>query len=296
MSGLEYGLGSLDIPLVLGEEKTFIFDRMVKSISFTNNRYNGGSTSRIFAEYEIGPVGDVYLVFADYAEKPGPLIGWSGGGLSAPAYPKIAEAVFYSGITDNNLMIRDGKWVLVAFQPEGNTTFNTDFYIYKMVTPKLPTKDKYGINIYNAKGDLLLHSGWKVARINNFFSSKLGGLPALESDSEVTLIGTTYGERIIDWYDEPFSAGVAKWHVGNNKLVNVGFYRKYTLYDLKTHEFPRNCYGYLSPIIRDGYLTFSVAHLETGPQSLSNAFGSGAHVVGVPDRFVNPVIVIDKPI
>ena len=76
----------------------------------------------------------------------------------------------------------------------------------------------------------------------------------------------------------------------------MGFYRKYTLYNLETREFPRSCYGYLSPIIRDGYLTFSVAHLETGPKSLSDTFDGGAHVVGVPNRFVNPVIVIDKPI
>lgn len=281
----KYSLRSLDIPLILGDEETYIFERKITSQEMKSHRYVLGTkeTGNIFSQYELGSSNNEYKIFARYSNLPNIYEGWSAGGFIG-----VPDGLILSGITDNSLIISGNKWWLLSFNPV-NRNIQTTFYIYKKVLPEQPGKENYGLNLYNKKGRLIFNSSWKVARILHYWNPC--GYDA-DPRMEYLPMGRVNGATSFwDFYTSNLNKNI-KVPVPSNALVSIGLYNEMELLTEHDH-YPVK--GYLAPIIINGFLTLSPAHYLGGPHNLINEFGNGKNVSGVSHYVFNPIIVIENP-
>ena len=290
----DYGVFSNELPLFLGQEKLMIFERKIalKDITETWWNNNGGAV-KCYRRILLGSAENTYSVFADYKSDGDMFFAWSGGGfnIGGSGLPSIADSVFMAGKTDNSLLLENGNWYLLAFNPDGVAKnaeiLNTDFYVYRTVNTSERVSD-YGLNVYREDGTLAYHSDWNLIR-------------AREVRHEISRVMANgeKGRGIAMWRKpsatipsfvniEDTQAAGRGIEVGRDKIVSIGHVFHATDYwDKFQSEYVR-----FAPYLKDGRLGYAVAFASCGqihPTYLNQVVAYNGRPTG------NPIIVIDKP-
>lgn len=290
----DYGVFSDELPLFLGQEKLMIFERKIalKDITETWWNNNGGAVN-CYRRILLGPASNTYSVFADYKSDGDMFFSWSGGGfnIGGSGLPSVGDSVFMAGKTDNSLLLENGNWYLLAFNPDGaarNTEkLNTDFYVYRTANTSEGASD-YGLNVYREDGTLAYHSDWNIIRAREVRHEISRVMANGEKGRGVAMWRKSSSTMPSFVNVEDTQAAGRGIEVGSDKLVSIGHVFHATNYwDKFQSEYVR-----FAPYLKDGRLGYAVAFASCGqipPTYLNQVVAYNGRPTG------NPIIVIDKP-
>lgn len=290
----DYGVFSNELPLFLGQEKLMIFERKIalKDITETWWNNNGGAV-KCYRRILLGSAENTYSVFADYKSDGDMFFAWSGGGfnIGGSGLPSIADSVFMAGKTDNSLLLENGNWYLLAFNPDGVAKnaeiLNTDFYVYRTVNTSERVSD-YGLNVYREDGTLAYHSDWNLIRAREV-RHEISRVMANGEKGRGIAMWRKSSAAIPSFVNiEDTQAAGRGIEVGRDKIVSIGHVFHATDYwDKFQSEYVR-----FAPYLKDGRLGYAVAFASCGqihPTYLNQVVAYNGRPTG------NPIIVIDKP-
>lgn len=295
---MTYGLLSTDLPLFLGGERLFLFDKKIAKANITDDYLAGGKVvpaSRIFKQIKLANADQVITVFADYVTDSNYYRVWAGGGYGGiGSIPAVADIVMGSSITDNRLILRRDGWYLLTPNTPAD---KVDFYVYRQAQTAEAT-ERYGLNIYDAKGKLQYHSGWNILRAHTIIEPKNPSVNNGEGWTNwqgIKLFKVRGGaqEMHIDDYMK-YQAGYI--HVGENKLVNIVYFQSFSFHSRDARSFWGQGKGYLAPFLHQGRLSLSLAHIESAGGTPDRFFGENQFPQNqMPLHIYNPILVIEKP-
>lgn len=273
-------------------ERLMMFDRKINRRNITQKpRHYGAETQNTFREIFLGSRFEVFTVYADYLSRPLVHTFWK----NAVNSDGSAVVMRGSGITDNQLELRDDGWYLVAYNPthllDGNAQFytthlNTDFYVYKVVSSNQPAVSQYGLNVYGANGRLMYHSGWKIPTtvFGVSFGRSVGDTETVivQSHHEADFTLPKNAQHYVDYY----SLHGHKVFVGHDKLVAID--AKVTAKNFNPisslNVIHSDDSAVLSPYIFQGYLGYALrnAVISSNYERLGNQWADADKRVRVP--------------
>ena len=287
---MSYGIFSDALPLFVGEEQVLVFEKMLSYNAISDRFKTKSPAARYYKEIKISPPWEYPFVFVDHSYIPSIYGGWTGGGTGNGGGINISDVVFFGTYTDSQVVYRPDGWYLIVFKPDGgNSSYNANYYVFKsldQVTNK--RQEPYGVNIYSTSGKLLYHSGWGIVRLNtaiNVTAEIFRGQPRGPNGRGTLCLGLGDGNLPRDI----LAIEGKKINVGPNKLVSVGYVRKFTRFMRRTGYDPSAAYS--TAVISGGFLFESISYATPG---INTDFEPRMYAENV-GAVLNPIMIIDKP-
>ena len=287
---MNYGIFSDALPLFVGNEQVLIFEKMVKYESILDKFKTTSPAAKYYKEIKISPPGEYPFVFAEHNYTPSAYKGWTGGGIRNGGGINISGIVFFGTYTDAQVVYRSDGWYLIVFKPDGdNSNYSANYYVFKSLDQvKNKKQEKYGINIYSSAGKMLYHSGWDIVRLKTALKVTqdiFRGQPVNQHNKGILCLAT---ERYNTPKDILPTEG-KKIYVGEDKLVSVGYIRKFVRF-MRTGVFDSSA-AYSTAVVSDGFLFESVCYVTPGNR-MDFEERMYAESIGA---ILNPIMIVDKP-